>query len=142
MRITLSGAMRARDVSRPTDEQLDAAAEREARITRVGRPSGADAAVGPGRAAAVAAVVAAPNGPGALSAAARTARPASVRDAEGASASVRDAEGSSASVRDAEGSSASVRDGEGTGRNGAGAGERASDEVSSPTRRRRRRRGR
>ena len=37
MRITLSGAMRARDVSRPTDEQVDAAAEREARITRVGR---------------------------------------------------------------------------------------------------------
>ena len=46
MRITLSGAMRARDVSRPTDEQLDAAAEREARITRVGRPSGAASRVG------------------------------------------------------------------------------------------------
>ena len=142
MRITLSGAMRARDVSRPTDEQLDAAAEREARITRVGRPSGGDAAVGPARAAAVAAVVAAPNRPGAPSAAAaRTARPASLRDAEGASASVRDPEGSSAAVRDAAGSPAAVRDGKGTGRNGAGAGERASDEVS-PTRRRRRRRGR
>ena len=36
MRITLSGAMRARDVSRPTDEQLEAAAEREARSARVG----------------------------------------------------------------------------------------------------------
>jgi hypothetical protein len=41
MRITLSGAMRARDVSRPTDEQLAAAAEREARMTRVGRANGA-----------------------------------------------------------------------------------------------------
>ena len=29
MRITLSGAMRARDVSRPSDEQLAAAAKRE-----------------------------------------------------------------------------------------------------------------
>ena len=57
MRITLSGAMRARDVSRPTDEQLEEAAEREARITRVGRPSGASAAGGSGSAAAVAAVV-------------------------------------------------------------------------------------
>ena len=44
MRITLSGAMRARDVSRPTDEQVAAAAEREAKGPRVGRPGGAGSA--------------------------------------------------------------------------------------------------
>jgi hypothetical protein len=47
MRITLSGAMRARDVSRPTDEQVAAAAEREAMVARVGRPGGAGRARGP-----------------------------------------------------------------------------------------------
>ena len=49
MRITLSGAMRARDVSRPTDEQLAAAAEREARTAgsagRAGSARRADSAV-------------------------------------------------------------------------------------------------
>jgi len=47
MRITLSGAMRARDVSRPRDEQLAAAAEREAKAARPGRPGGAGGAGGP-----------------------------------------------------------------------------------------------
>jgi hypothetical protein len=36
MRITLSGAMRARDVSRPSDEQLAAAAKREESAVRPG----------------------------------------------------------------------------------------------------------
>src|ERR1700722_19133412 len=52
MRITLSGAMRARDVSRPTEEQLAAAAEREARTARPVRPGGASAPRGAGSAAA------------------------------------------------------------------------------------------
>jgi hypothetical protein len=52
MRITLSSAMRARDVSRPTDEQLAAAAEREARVTRPIRPGSASAAREPGSASA------------------------------------------------------------------------------------------
>ncbi len=68
MRITLSGAMRARDVSRPTDEQLAAAAEREARATRTGRPGravtppGAGTPPGPGRAEPVDAAPARPGG--------------------------------------------------------------------------------
>jgi len=57
MRITLSSAMRARDVSRPTDEQLAAAAEWDARMTRVGRPRGASSGVGPGSAVPVVAPV-------------------------------------------------------------------------------------
>lgn len=47
MRITLSGAMRARDVSRPTDEQMAAAEEREAKVARIGRPGGAGRVRGP-----------------------------------------------------------------------------------------------
>jgi hypothetical protein len=46
MRITLSGAMRARDVSRPSDEQLAAAAKREeaaGRASMASRPAHAPA---------------------------------------------------------------------------------------------------
>ncbi len=39
MRITLSGAMRARDVSRPSDDQLAAAAKHEEAAGRAGGPS-------------------------------------------------------------------------------------------------------
>jgi len=39
MKITLSGAMRARDVSRPSDEQLAAAAKREETAARAGASS-------------------------------------------------------------------------------------------------------
>ncbi|MGD0704216.1 MAG: hypothetical protein ABSA02_30570 [Trebonia sp.] len=39
MRITLSGAMRARDVSRPSDDQLSAAARREEAAGRAGASS-------------------------------------------------------------------------------------------------------
>ena len=73
MRITLSGAMRARDVSRPTEEQLASAAEREARIARVGRSGSGGSA----RRADSAVAGPATDGPVAPSAvaAARTARP-------------------------------------------------------------------
>jgi hypothetical protein len=63
MRITLSGAMRARDVSRPRDEQLAAAAEREARTTtRAGRPGGAVPPRGPGSAGPAGATSTGPSG--------------------------------------------------------------------------------
>jgi hypothetical protein len=118
MRITLSTAMRARDVSRPTDEQLAAAAERETRITRVGRGGGTGAVRGAGGAGPVAPVapavagVAAPNGAAGPAAAPGRTDPPPARGTGR------------------------------TGEDGSAAGEGAADEVESPTRRRRRRRGR
>jgi hypothetical protein len=170
MRITLSGAMRARDVSRPTDEQLEAAAEREARITRSGRPSGASSArggvgpggasggagpggggggVGPGGAAPVGGVVAARGGPAVPSAApARTDQP---RTGPAGSAPARTDPARTEPARAKPSGSAGSADGtgrgsagsaDGTGRDGSPAGGGAVDEVPSATRRRRRRRGR
>jgi hypothetical protein len=61
MRITLSGAMRARDVSRPSDEQLAAAAKREEAAGRAAsRPGHAPADAAEAAGAAGAAVPTAP----------------------------------------------------------------------------------
>jgi hypothetical protein len=76
MRITLSGAMRARDVSRPTDEQVAAAAEREAKAARVGRPGGADRARGPASATSGGAALGGAGSAGAISADPAPGRPA------------------------------------------------------------------
>jgi hypothetical protein len=67
MRITLSGAMRARDVSRPSDEQLAAAAKREeaaGRAVAASRPGHVPAGAA-GAAGAEAAEVAVPTIPAA-----------------------------------------------------------------------------
>jgi hypothetical protein len=116
MRITLSGAMRARDVSRPRDEQLAAAAERDARATRTGRP---------GRAVAP---------PGAGSAEPADAPPARPGDAN--EAGQPQAAQASHAVQDAAGEA------DGAGRsavNGPADPDPAGDDMPSPTRRRRRR---
>jgi hypothetical protein len=155
MRITLSGAMRARDVSRPTDEQLEAAGEREARITRSGRPSGASSArggvgpggasggVGPGGAAPVGGVVAATGGPAAPSAApAWTDQPRTgpARTGPAGSSPARADPAGTAPARAEPSGSAGGADG--AGRDGSPAHGGADDEVPLASRRRRRRRGR
>jgi ribonuclease E len=177
MRITLSGAMRARDVSRPTDEQLAAAAEREARTARAVRPGSASTPRGPGSGApGTAALAAAAPGaaavderaPGAVAeaaagavaeaAAGAVAEAAAGAVAEAAPGAVAKAAQAAAARAAADGSTVSsatsartarppARSADGTGENGPAAGERAAgeptaDEAPSPTRRRRRRRGR
>jgi hypothetical protein len=108
MRITLSGAMRARDVSRPRDEQLAAAAEREARTTRAARPGGP----------------AAPRGPG-------SAGPADAASARPSGANEADAPKASQAAREADGAGRNAM-------NGPVSPDRAADDMPSPTRRRRR----
>ena len=76
MRITLSGAMRARDVSRPTDEQVAAAVEREARVARVGRQGGSGRARGPASATSAVAALGGATSAGATSAGATSDSPA------------------------------------------------------------------